>query len=492
MTVVAFISQRFNDRGTLPRSIRAMRAVAVAGIALGVAALVVATSIGRGFESRYRRALLDFNAHVVLMGGGEIAGTREAEAGIDAVRFGSPADAEEARRFGALVPWVERARHVLAGFEAAHRTVALALSEHPRLGDLWQETDPQQLAELLPGAVRRAIVLADRAASRGVIASTPFLYREALGIGGGRITGLVVKGIDPRTMAGVNAMPIRLFAPGITLADALAVRPGEPPAAIAGLAMARGFGIDAAPGSVRLLVPREEHGRASTRRFDEVRIVGTFESGMHDYDAQFLLMDLPAARALFGVPAGTVTGIELKLDDAAKAEAVARGLETTLGPRYSAVTWGELNRELLAAVRLEQLVSGIIMGIMVIVAALNIVAVLVLMTIYRFHEIAILKALGLTHRQVGGLLTRGGTAVGLWGAATGLLFGVGASLALRSFNLIPLEAEIYLIGALPIDISPLVCGMIALFCLGVGYVTSRLAARKLAMVPIAEGLTIAR
>lgn len=407
MALVSFISRRFNARKTLPASIRAMRAVAIAGIAVAVAALVVATSIGRGFESRYRRALLDFNAHVIVMGSGELEGT---------VEVSKP----------------------------------------------------------------------------GVVGQTPFLYREALAVGGGRITGLVVKGVDPQTMGSVNAMPIRLFEPAASLEEALSPRGDEIPTAVAGRALANQLGAGEGPREVKLLIPREGRRAGDRDPFVEVRIVGTFESGMHDYDAQFLLMSLPSARRLFRAAPTALTGIELKLDDPDKADAMATALEEDLGPRVSVVTWGELNRDLLTAVRLEQLVSSLIMGIMVIVAALNIVAVLVLMTIYRLREISVLKALGTPDRSIEALLARGGISLGVWGAGLGLAIGVGAALALGRFGIVPLEAEIYLISAVPIDISPVICGIIAIFCVGVGYATSKLASRRLAVVPIAEGLQIAR
>lgn len=416
MRLVAFISSRFNARKTLPASIRWMRMVAIAGISVAVAALVVATSIGRGFESRYRRALLDFNAHVIVMGSGE----------LDSARL---------------------------------------------------------LDEV------------DEAAKRDVIGETPFLYREALAVGGGRIMGLVVKGVDPVTMGSVNAMPIRLFDAAATLGQALAQKEGEAPAAVAGKALANQLGVGDEPKEIRLLIPREgKEGKKEAGRdpFVTIRIVGAFESGMHDYDAQFLLLPLPAVRELFRTPPDSLTGVELKLVDPDEAEMVAAGLKEMLGPRYSVVTWGELNRDLLSAVRLEQLVSSLIMGIMVIVAALNIVAVLVLMTIYRFREISVLKALGTPDRSIEALLTRGGISLGVTGAAAGLSIGVALALVIGRFGIVPLEAEIYLISAVPIDISPVICGIIALFCVGVGFATSKIASRRLVGVPIAEGLQIAR
>ena len=486
-SAVGFIGLRFNARRTLPRSIRIMRAVAVAGIAVGVAALVVAVSIGRGFEGKYRKALLDFNAHVVVMGGGEMNGAEEV---IPSVASLAPDAAD--RGSGLFDSLLGAARRVSGAASGLHGRISILLMDSGRLRDAWDALDPARLESFLPESLSRLAEKSDERKSRGVVAWTPFLYREALALGGGKISGVVIKGVDPATMPSVNAMPVTIFRQGSGLAEALSRGAGEPPRVVAGRALAEKLGAGSGEKRVKLLVPREEGRTASADRFDEILVVGTFESGMHDYDAQFMLMSLPETRSLFRVPGETITGLELKLDDPDKAQAVAARLEETLGPGFGAVTWSELNRELLTAVKLEQLVSALVMGIMVVVAALNIVAVLVLMTIYRFHEISVLKALGLKNRQVASLLTMGGASVGFYGAAAGLLLGAAAALLLGRPGVVPLEAEVYLIGALPIDISPLICGMIALFCLGVGFLTSRFAAKRLSEVPIAEGLRIAR
>ncbi|HPQ81342.1 MAG TPA: ABC transporter permease, partial [bacterium] len=412
MSLISFISSRFNAKSTLPRSIRMMQAVATAGIAVGVAALVVATSIGRGFEGKYRKALLEFNAHVILMGGGEMKDTEEAVAAIRSLSYASPGEMAEAERELRYLPLLGAVRGLASAADALRDRILILLMDSPRLQGLLLQIDPERLAGLLPKSARQKAAAIDEAASRGVIAETPFLYREGLIMGRGNISGVVVKGVDPLTMESVNSMPITLYDGAGSLAEALRAQSAGPPAAIAGESLARSLGAFDNRKIVRMLVPREEVGKDASRRFDEVEIVGRFKSGMHDYDDQFLLMSLPATRGLFGAAAGSSTGIEIKLDDPDKALSVASRLEEKLGPGYRAVTWGELNRELLAAVRLERLVSALIMGVMVVVAALNIVAVLVLMTIYRLHEISVLKALGLDDRKVAALLTRGGARVG--------------------------------------------------------------------------------
>jgi len=138
------------------------------------------------------------------------------------------------------------------------------------------------------------------------------------------------------------------------------------------------------------------------------------------------------------------------------------------------------------------LVIALIMGIMLIVAALNIIGALVLTMLHRMREISVMKAIGLDDRRIARLFTRGGMIVGMRGVLAGLIVGLGLALLLGKYRIIPLEGEIYLVDSLPIDISWLICGIITLFCAGTIYITSRVAALRLARVPPAEGLARAR
>ncbi len=462
---IRFIGRRVNSPGGMPRSIRAMRAVAAVGIAIAVAALIIAVSIGRGFEKVYTRALLDFNAHVVVMGAGEIDNPDELVSSLRSFEFASNEQRMLAEREGWLAPWIDKIRTSLDG---------------------------ASLSRFVPNRIRDAAADIDEAARRGVIAATPFLYREGLIMGGGGIRGVVIKGIDPATLSQVSGMRISLYDSGRSIEQALKGGQSSEIPAIVGEALARDMGLGGDVRSVRLMVAREGKDKSFAHEFVKVNAVGTFASGMHDYDSQFMLMSLPDARSVFGAPKETVTGIELKLYDPVMARLVAEAIDEKLGPVYRAITWDELNSDLLAAVRLEKFVSALIMSIMLMVAALNIVATLVLMTIYRMHEIAILKALGLSDRAVTKIFVMGGMKIGLWGILAGLAVGIGIAAVVGRLNLVPLEAEIYLVASLPIDISWPICGLLALFCAVVIFMTSRLAAKKLAGVTPAEGLAQAR
>lgn len=406
--LIKYLSSRFDARESLPKSIRIMRAVAICGMTIAVAALVIANSIGRGFEKQYRDSLLNFNAHVIVMGNNEIS-------------------------------------------------------------------EPDLLQKK---------IIDEPSLAKTIIGLTPFIYREGLVTGGGKIKGVVMKGVDFETLPSVNSMKINYFGKSGSEKEF---------SVILGKSLATELGISNKTQTLNIVIPKEFHKEnALLKNTFEIEVVGTFESGMHDYDAQYALMSLSELYKLFKVENKLVTGLEIKLSNPDNAWVTSEEIKNLLGPEYQVVTWSDLNHDLLSAVKLERMVSSIIMGIMVFVASLNVIAVLVLLTIYRFHEISILKSLGLQNKLVRRILEISGMSIVLKGVLFGISLGALLSFLVSKFRLIPLPAEIYLIDSLPVDISFLMCGAITIICLGVGCVTSIFASNKLSKASIAEGLHIAR
>jgi lipoprotein-releasing system permease protein len=138
-------------------------------------------------------------------------------------------------------------------------------------------------------------------------------------------------------------------------------------------------------------------------------------------------MAIDDVRRIFGAGSIKATGVELKLDDPGKADAVSDLINEELAAPYQALTWSELNRDLFEALSLEKLVFSIIMGILVVVAAFNIIGVLVLLISFRAHEVAILKALGMRTGILRKIFTRGGI-VRTYGDRRGLILGIAMAL----------------------------------------------------------------
>ena len=471
MRLVSDIAKRFNQAKYLPRSLVVMRLVAMAGIAIGAATLIVALSIVSGFQREYRRSILDFNAHVVVLKAGEMNDTTEVVEYISKLKKSQDESRFESR-YSWLLPVVSSIKNLYESFKGLHDDIAYDYEDRPGFVAFWDRLNPQRLKPLLPAFIEKLYKIEQK----GVLGITPFLYREGLAISKGTIKGLVIKGVDPETIRDVNQMQIDADVP---LNEALASSPH--PNVVLGKPLARYLGF---PKKIKLMVPSSDR----EKQFVDAAVVGTFESGLYDYDSQFALMNLEDAQRIFETGAVKATGIEIKLDDPDKADAVAFAINNDLPASYQAITWGELNRDLFEALALEKLVFSIIMGILVIVASFNIIGVLVLLICYRAHEVAILKALGVNAGMLQKIFTRGGLWAGLVGTIAGIAAGIGLSLAIKHLHLIRLEPEIYFVSTLPIDISWPICGIIGLFSILMCWGTSKIAAKRLALLPISENL----
>jgi len=183
-----------------------------------------------------------------------------------------------------------------------------------------------------------------------------------------------------------------------------------------------------------------------TMRF-EVR--GVFDTGMYEYDNAYMYVSLPVAQELAGLGDG-VTGIEVKTRNRWDAKDVGDGLAKKLQFPYRTVDWQEQNESLFQALKLEKLGMGLILLLIVLVAAFNIVSNLTMVVADKTREIGILKAMGMTSGSVRRVFFAQGLVIGLVGTLLGVMLGIAASLALGKYQFIKLNPEIYFIDHLPV------------------------------------------
>ena len=183
-----------------------------------------------------------------------------------------------------------------------------------------------------------------------------------------------------------------------------------------------------------------------TMRFE---VTGTFDTGMYEYDNSYMYVALPVAQELAGLGAG-VTGIEVKTKNRWEAQAVGDRLEKMLEFPYRKVDWQEQNKSLFQALKLEKLGMGLILLLIVLVAAFNIVSNLTMVVADKTREIGILKAMGMTSASVRRVFFAQGLVIGLVGTLLGVILGIAASLALGKYQFIKLNPEIYFIDHLPV------------------------------------------
>jgi lipoprotein-releasing system permease protein len=185
-------------------------------------------------------------------------------------------------------------------------------------------------------------------------------------------------------------------------------------------------------------------------KYQPFRIVGIFHSGFYEYDSSFGFIRLKDAQALFGEP-DVISVISFKVDDLNHADRIGKAIEAAAGSGFQTTNWMELNRELFRALKLEQVVTFIVIGLIVCVAALNILIALTMMVMEKTKDIAVLMSLGVEPGQIRRIFLMQGFLISVVGTALGLLLGYLLAWAGGHYQFIHLPADVYSIDYLPFD-----------------------------------------
>jgi lipoprotein-releasing system permease protein len=199
--------------------------------------------------------------------------------------------------------------------------------------------------------------------------------------------------------------------------------------------------------------------------------VGIFNSGFFDYDSSWAFTRLSDAQRLFGL-GDLISVIEFKVDDIYKADTVSRELEDAAGKGFMATNWMEQNKALFHALRLERLVTFITIGLIVFVAALNILISLIMMVMEKTRDIAVLMSMGTRKAQVRNIFVAQGVLIGVIGTAIGLLLGYAISYAGGHYHMISLSPEVYSIDYVPFAPRPMDGLLVAVVAIGVSFVAT--------------------
>ena len=194
---------------------------------------------------------------------------------------------------------------------------------------------------------------------------------------------------------------------------------------------------------------RPDGGRPASRDF---AVIGIFEAGFQEYDSRLVYMDLYEAQ-IFQDQGDTVVGVELRLDDIERASDVALRLERELGGGpFHTMDWKELNHNLFTALEVQKVMLSLVIATIILVAAFNVIATLIMIVLEKRKEVAILKAMGARDSAVLQIFMVQGAAIGLVGTAIGLVLGGAVCLYLSLFEF-PLDPKVYLIDHLPVKTS---------------------------------------
>lgn len=181
-------------------------------------------------------------------------------------------------------------------------------------------------------------------------------------------------------------------------------------------------------------------------------VVGIFESGMFEYDSSLAYISLEEAQNFFGLDE-TVTGIQVKVDDVFRAQDIAHRIEAALGTGFMARDWMQLNRNLFSALKLEKTMMFLLLVLITLVASFNIVGTLTMIVNEKQREIAILKAMGATPRAIMRIFMLNGVVIGLVGTGIGIPLGYTFLYLIQNYW--TFDASVYYISRIPVHILPL-------------------------------------
>ncbi|HEX9185898.1 MAG TPA: FtsX-like permease family protein, partial [Vicinamibacteria bacterium] len=222
-------------------------------------------------------------------------------------------------------------------------------------------------------------------------------------------------------------------------------------------------------------------------RVSKVRVAGTVKTGLYEFDAGWAYLPLEAARRLVD-DEGRTTHVEVRLDDMFAVKQGARDLLAALGDGYVTTDWVEMNQALYSALWIEKVAVGIAIGLIVAVAALNIVATLVLMVMEKHKDIAILVSMGASRASIMRVFMLQGTLIGALGTAAGGILGGGACWALDRFRVVRVPESVYQIAWVPFQLVPAEAAIVLSAALLVCFLATLYPARGAARLDPAEAL----
>ena len=328
----------------------------------------------------------------------------------------------------------------------------------------------------------------------GVAGAAPFVYGQAMLSVGRSAAGVVVRGIDPRAAGAVVDLERHLESGTLAaLAEShpvtLAPEEGggrvELPGLLIGAELARQLGVGAGD-VVNLISPLGTPGPAGmVPRIKRFVVAGLFDSGMFDYDTTLAYMALPDAQRFFDMK-GTVTGIEVRVRSVYEARTVARAIEAALGGfPYRARDWMEVNRNLFSALKLEKVVYGIVLCLIVVVAAFNILATLTMVVKEKRRDIAVLKSMGGSSASIGRIFILNGAVIGVAGTLAGNLLGLAGCWLLARYQFIELPKDVFLVTTLPVRMDPVNFAVVAVVSVAICIFAALSPARRAAsLVPV--------
>ncbi len=302
----------------------------------------------------------------------------------------------------------------------------------------------------------------------GVVGAAPTIFGKALVVAGDAQAFISVKAIDPALEPSVTAIKTAMKEGSL---DALANESeDQPPAILIGQDLAKQLEVRLGD-SVTLVTPQGTlTPMGMLPRTRRARVAGIYSLGLYEFDSAYGFVSLPFGERLMGKE--MVELIQLRVSDIWDAPHVADEVTRLLGPAYVAQDWSDLNQSLFSALSLEKTAIGITIGLIVIVAALNIVASLILLVMEKSRDIAILKTMGTAPKRIMTIFMMQGLIIGITGTVVGGVGGLGLCWVLDHYRLIKIPADIYQVSYVPFVVLPFDFAMVIVSAIVICFVAT--------------------
>jgi len=448
-----FIAARYLRAKRRQAVIGVITGISIAGVAAGVASLVVALAINNGFRQDLQNRLLGSTSHINLL--------RIESDGI--------------KNWRPLMDRLSQQPHVIATAPAIYEQVLISRGPRAR---------GAVLKGMIPSYERKVSDLL----STVKIGSMDALDEEGNGPGlrpGAGESRRLPSGESPTrppTGASVPGSPESADA-----MNSVRERVASMPPIVLGKEMAEDLGATL-NSIVMVTSPQGELTPFGlVPKYVRFRVVGIFNSGFFDYDSSWAFTRLFETQQLEGL-GDQITVLEFKLDDIYQAGQVSQELERAAGKGFMATNWMEQNKALFRALRLEKLVTFITIGLIVFVAALNILISLTMMVMEKTRDIAVLMSMGTRKSQIRRLFMTQGLLIGLVGTVIGLALGYALSWTGGHYHLLSLAPEVYSIDYVPFAPRAIDGALVALVAIGISLIATLYPSWSAARILPAEAL----
>jgi lipoprotein-releasing system permease protein len=387
MSFELFISLRYLRAKRKQVFVSIITFLSIAGIFLGVAALIIVLAVMNGFENDLRNKILGINSHIVLM---KYSGT---------------------------------------------------MNDHQKVMNEIADVD-------------------------GVVASTPFIYSQAMLKNGGHTSGVILRGMSvDNAFKVINLGKMQegnihylseKHRSTLNLSKDTSMLPGI----VVGKELAKNMGLFLFE-TVNIISPMGvSTPMGMVPKMKTFVVVGVFDSGFYEYDSTLAYISLKDCQEFLNL-GEQVTGLEIKVNDIYKANLIAKAIEKKLGFPFWGRHWMEMNKNLFSALKLEKRVMFIILSLIVLVAAFNIICTLIMIVMEKNKDIAILKSMGATSKSIMKIFIYQGITIGAIGTLLGCIGGLAVAFNLEKlsvfienlFGFKILPGDVYYLNQLPSQVN---------------------------------------